>query len=337
MNRRRSAGFVGVCLLAVAIAVAALLTGARRAEEARQPTAATKLDKALDVAQVRSGPHIVFRSTAHGPTYGRLGVVPLSRPDGPRALLPQQCLRVYATATAGVCLDAKPGLLPGYRALFLDASLSTGREVPLIGIPSRARLSPDGTLAATTAFVEGHSYADGGFSTATVVYDSRSGRTFGNLEDFSVFRAGNRYRASDINVWGVTFVDRDRFYATVASGKATWLAEGSLSRRELRTLADGVECPSISPDGTKVVYKKRVSGEPVTWRLHVLDVASGRDAALAETRNVDDQAEWLDDRRVLYSLPRDSGDETDVWVVPADGSGRSRVLVPRAWSPAVIR
>lgn len=335
MSRRT--GFVAVCVLAIAVAVAALLTGARSADEARKPTSATRLDKALDAAVVRAGPNIVFRSTAHGPTYGRLGVVPLSKPDGPRALLPQQCLRVYATATAGVCLDAKPGLVPGYRAMFLDASLSTGREVPLIGLPSRARLSPDGTLAATTTFVEGHSYADGGFSTATVVYDSRSGRSVGNLEDFTVFRAAKRFQAADLNVWGVTFADRDRFYATVASGSKTWLAEGSLSRREMRMLVAGVECPSLSPDGSRVVYKKRTSGEPITWRLHVLDVASGRDIALAESRNVDDQAEWLDDNRVLYSLPRDEGDETDVWVVPADGSGRARVLVPRAWSPAVVR
>lgn len=87
-----------------------------------------------------------------------------------------------------------------------------------------------------------------------------------------------------------------RMACTGHSTPPGWLAEGSLSRRELRTLAGGVECPSISPDGTKVVYKKRASSEPITWRLHVLDVADGRDVALAETRNVDDQAEWLDDR-----------------------------------------
>jgi hypothetical protein len=52
---------------------------------------------------------------------------------------------------------------------------------------------------------------------------------------------------------------------------------------------------------------------------------------------VDDQVEWLDDDRVVYGLPRDESALTDVWVVPADGGGRPSVLVPRAWSPAVVR
>ena len=69
-----------------------------------------------------------------------------------------------------------------------------------------------------------------------------------------------------------------------------------------------------------MVYKKRV-GEPAAWRYHVLDLASGRETALAETRAVDDQAEWLDDSHVLYRVGE------DLWKVPADGS-RPRAAVP---------
>jgi hypothetical protein len=61
-----------------------------------------------------------------------------------------------------------------------------------------------------------------------------------------------------------------------------------------------------------------------TWRLHVLDLASGRETALAETRSVDDQVEWLDDERIMYGLAG------DVWVVPADGGGKPRVYIPDA-------
>jgi Tol biopolymer transport system component len=147
---------------------------------------------------------------------------------------------------------------------------------------------------------------------------------------------GRPYRARDLNVWGVTFAGADRFYATVGSRGQTWLVRGDLAARTLTGLDRGVECPSLSPDGTRVAYKRRPDPDRAAWRLHVLDLRTGRDVALAETRNVDDQAEWLDDGTVLYGLPR-SGSATDVWAVPADGRGAPRVFIPDAWSPAVVR
>ena len=49
--------------------------------------------------------------------------------------------------------------------------------------------------------------------------------------------------------------------------------------------------------------------------------------------------EWLDDDHIVYGLAREGDDAatTDVYVVPVDGSGAAEVLVPQAWSPAVIR
>jgi len=60
---------------------------------------------------------------------------------------------------------------------------------------------------------------------------------------------------------------------------------------------------------------------------------------LAETRSVDDQAEWLDDQRVLYGLPKgaDASMAADVWVVPSDGTGRPEVFLKDASSPTVVR
>ena len=46
--------------------------------------------------------------------------------------------------------------------------------------------------------------------------------------------------------------------------------------------------------------RRRASCGPVTWRLSVFDLASGRVIPLAERRNVDDQVEWLD----ASSVPR---------------------------------
>jgi hypothetical protein len=54
---------------------------------------------------------------------------------------------------------------------------------------------------------------------------------------------------------------------------------------------------------------------------------------------VDDQAAWLDDDTILYGLGRDddASPTTDVWAVPADGTGTPRLLIEKAWSPAVVR
>jgi hypothetical protein len=51
---------------------------------------------------------------------------------------------------------------------------------------------------------------------------------------------------------------------------------------------------------------------------------------LAETRSIDDQAAWLDDRTVAYGV--DSG----IWAVPADGSGSAKLLVQGGSSPAGV-
>ena len=54
---------------------------------------------------------------------------------------------------------------------------------------------------------------------------------------------------------------------------------------------EGVECPSLSPDGTRIAFKTRSDSGvgPITWRIAVLDLATSEVTELAETRNVDDQ------------------------------------------------
>ena len=73
--------------------------------------------------------------------------------------------------------------------------------------------------------------------------------------------------------------DGDTFYATLATAGKTHLIKGSLRNRRARTLRSNVECPSLSPDGTRVAYKKRVGTGDNPWRLHVLDLATMRDTA----------------------------------------------------------
>ena len=62
-------------------------------------------------------------------------------------------------------------------------------------------------------------------------------------------------------------------------------------------------------------------------------------AVVGYTRSVDGQVEWLDDRHVLYFLPRPGiqPEIDDVWSVPTSGAGSSMRLIPEASSPAVVR
>jgi hypothetical protein len=292
-----------------------------------------------DPAAVLAGPHVVFRSTALGTYYGQLTAATLDDPAGARANLGLNCERTYATKSAGVCLFAKRGIVQSYGISTLDGQLKPATTGELVGLPSRVRMSADSSLVATTTFVGGHSYAQAAFSTETIV--RRDGSSLGNLESFKSTVDGRPLRSVDRNFWGVTFAaDDDTFYATAASGSTTWLMRGSLKGKSMTSLRTNVECPSLSPDQTKVAYKKRVDASARgVWRLAVLDLSSGKESMLAESRSVDDQVEWLDDNRVLYGLSRPGSEATtsDVWVVPADGSGTPVVFIPEAFSPAVVR
>ncbi|WP_435059801.1 hypothetical protein [Streptomyces sp. bgisy060] len=267
---------------------------------------------------------------------GLLSTVSLADPAGPRTVTSMRCDRAYTAGGTTACLTPAEAL-SGPKLLVLDEHLETRRTVPLTGLPNRTRVSADGRMVAWTLFVGGDSYAGGGFSTRTGILDTRTGRVIASLEDFAVFREGRRYRAADINVWGVTFAaDDNRFYATLSSAGTRSLVEGDVAAGTLRTLADNVECPSLSPDGRRIAFKEAVDADPAKgWRVSVLDLATLRRTRLAETRSVDDQAAWLDGTTVAYALQRPDG-TNDVWTVPADGSGEPRLLVPGATSPAVL-
>lgn len=328
-------------LTALVLAAGALTVGytryvVRRDADLRSGPAAATADPASAAAlqQVLAGSYLAFRSTTPGPGYGRLAVVPLADPTATPVRSTLSCERVYAARSAAVCLTADRGVVTTYRARLLGSDLAVGREIPLPGLPSRARVAADGQQVAWTTFVAGDSYAAANFSTRTNIVDV-SGGTPVDVETYTVVKGGAPYRSPDINVWGVTFAGGGRFYATVGSQGQRWLVAGDQTRRELRVVAEGVECPSLSPDGTRVAYK-RATG-PGRWAVHVRELASGTDRRLAETRSVDDQVEWLDNSTVLYGLPRPGTGESDVWALPADGTGAPRVFLADAWSPAVVR
>jgi hypothetical protein len=305
-------------------AFAALLSGCALATAATIATAVRGGEPAASPVVVEPG-SVVFRSGE------RLAVARGS--GGRRTVTGLRCERVHHAAARGLCVTRGDGFAAGYEAVVLDGKLRAGREIGLAGIPSRARVSPDGRLGSVTMFVTGHSYAEtGAFSTQTTLLDLERGEPIADLEDFTVLRDGRHVASVDRNFWGVTFArDGDSFYATMATGGVPYLIEGSVKGRSARVVRAGVECPSLSPDGTRIAFKSRTDGGPAAWRPAVLDLTTRRVTRLAEPRGIDDQIEWLDDGTVAYGL------DGAVWRLRADGRGGPARLLAGASSPAAVR
>ncbi len=279
------------------------------------------------------GQRLLFRSTAAG-SFGRAATVARGNAAGPRTVSALDCNRLYAAAGAALCLRPD-GPLATYQLAVLDAHLAVKDTYPLVGVPNRARVSPSGHVLAWTVFVTGDSYNGGKFSTRVGMLNTATGQTVDTLETYAVTRDGRPYRSADLNFWGVTFVDDQRFYATMSTAGHRYLVFGDVGAQTVRTVAENVECPSLSPDRTRIVFKQARRGDPDRgWRLTVLDLATLRRTPLAETRSVDDQAAWYDGDTVMYAIRR--GRPADVWTVPADGGGAPDLLIPDAESPAAL-
>ena len=284
---------------------------------------------------------VLFRNTASGQGYGQAATVLLSAPGAGRTVGSPDCDRVYGTPDKVICLQSNRGLVTSFDAAVYDRNWNEVRNWALPGIPSRTRIDQTGTVAATTVFVTGHSYASTGFSTETVINPLDGGPGTGSLEDFALWVNGAEVSPADRNIWGVTFLpgQSDSFYATAAWNGRIWLVEGSISSRKLTAVHDGVECPSVSPDGKHIAFKKNMAGSVTPhWNIAVLDISTGTEVLLAETRNVDDQVEWLDNNTLLYGLARDgSPGDSDVWQLNINPDSGPSLFIEHAWSPSVVR
>jgi len=290
---------------------------------------------------IQSQPHLLFLHQ-EVPPYGQVTLAGLDPASPQMAQTALSCGRIHYAAGNGICLlyedmSAQDPLAPPrvWVKLF-GADFQPRHEFPVDGVLSRARVSPDGKYAAYTVFITGHSYEDVDMSTATVLLDTATGTSLGNLEEFEVWKDGQLYQAPEFNFWGVTFArDSNRFYATLRNAGTTYLVQGDIAARRLTVLKDTVECPSISPDGTRLAFKKRVGNQ---WQLTVLDLATMEEVTLAEKEGIDDQVEWLDNDHVLYQkADYDPPKWVSVFVVPADGSGEPELFMPNATSPVVVR
>ncbi|MFF8267639.1 hypothetical protein ACF059_09600 [Streptomyces sp. NPDC016562] len=270
------------------------------------------------------------------PATGR--VARQSGEQGPRVPGGPSCDRFHTAGEHALCLRKLPGVPARTEALVLDRHLREVRRVTVPGIPNRARVSASGQVLSWTTFTTGDSYATTAFSTRTAILDLRTGYLVKSIEQIPLTLDGARHHDSDVNYWGVTFArDDNRFYATVSTGGRTHLVEGDLRAWSAKALRENAECPSLSPDDTRVAFKKKVSDDPRSpWRLHVLDLATMREHPVAELQSVDDQAAWLDSATLGYALPGRDGRASDVWSVPADGTGAPRLVVAGGSSPANV-
>ena len=291
------------------------------------------------LAAVPSRPLLMFISLTPDDSFKRVVLAPLDAPDGARFVTTLQCDRVYYAGTRGLCLTAAADSkgAASYVARVFDDHFTPLQTMTLTGAPSRTRLSPDGRRAAFTVFDEGHSYADGVFSTRTTIVDTMAGSAIGELESWTVTRDGAPFKNKDFNFWGVTFApDGNTFYATLRTQGSAFLIEGDVDARQAKVLMQGAECPSLSPDRTRIAFKKRLGGSQGWWQLSILDLSTRAVRALSgDTESVDDQVEWLDDHNLIYFRP--NADGNILWRLPVDTGGPPQPFVREGFSPAVVR
>ncbi|MBS2539870.1 PD40 domain-containing protein [Catenulispora sp. NF23] len=281
---------------------------------------------------------LTYRSMVQGPDFGKVVELPTGAASNAVPMVSSvQCERSYTASGVLLCLQSEGNLISQPYAEVYNSSFKQIKKLAITGTPNRARLSADGRMAAWTTFVTGDSYTQPGASTRASILDLKTGAYVDSLENFNSYVDGKLYKAVDINIWGVTFTaDDNTFYATMGSNGNTWLMKGDFKAQTLTSLRENVECPSLSPDGTRLVFKKRVSDDiRHPWRFTVLNLATMQETPLAETRSVDDQAAWLDDNTVMYAVPHDDDPGSDLYAVPADGTGVPRLLAPNGMSPSV--
>lgn len=275
---------------------------------------------------------IAFINRAPGDDYEKVGIVTF---EGERIITQLRCSRIDLNADRGLCLTPPGDFVLSGHGLILDEKLVPTAKFD-VNDPSRAVVSPDGSIVGWTGFTAGHSYANfGEFSTITqlIAVDRQLAV---NLEtDFKTEIDGEPNDTPERNFWGVTFVDNEIFYATMQNADGTWIVEGSLSTSKIVDRFDNASCPEVSPDGQTIVAKEqRADG----FHLVAIDVATGTRRDLGETRPVDDQVEWLDDTSIVYAIANpDEGTAAqpafDVYVLDTSPGGTPQLLVPFADSP----
>lgn len=300
-------------------------------ERAKELAAAT--DSGLPEAGDASADNRLYAiNRSPGDTYG---VVTIIEPDGtvePFGPTDRRCDVLHRGGEVLACLSDDNG--KGTTVEVIDVETGeTIQSYTSLGLPSRMRVSDDDRWMAYTVFVEGHSYTTPGeFSTDPTIIDLEAG-SYQTVEAFTARDLnGKVINAVDRNYWGMSFVDGGDglFYAALQSNGVTYIIEGDANTRTAQVILEGYGCPSPSPDGKRLIVRDEHTLE---FLLH--DLETGETTPLPETRLSDDQAEWIDNSTIVYSLPADNPGSAaqpamDVWSLNVDGG--EPVMIARAAS-----
>ena len=256
----------------------------------------------------RPAPYLLFRSHCARPHRTAASRYEQLDANGRRAALRHAAaLRARARAPPGrgICLEAKRGALTTLsRTPVRPRNCGTLHSSRWPARRAAPGCRPTAGWRATTVFVSGHSYSAPGFTTRTSIVDVASGQLRGRRpRDVHGPARRPAVQGGRLQLLGRHLHARRRSASTPrCRPAASYSWSRATSRRDACALIhDDVECPSLSPDGTRIAFKRRVASAAkgrFVWRLPCSNWRRGRETALAtETRSVDDQVEWLDDAR----------------------------------------
>ncbi len=208
---------------------------------------------------------------------------------------------------------------------------------------SRARMSSDGLFAASTVFTKGDSYMPGmtaQISTRAHIYSVASKTPVPDLERWAIFNKGQPLMPMGLNVWGVTFDPKNSalFYATVMAQNNIYLVKGNVNSRNMEVIAADIECPSFSPDGTRLAFKQRktLGG----WNAAVYTIQTGKITVFEAPYSVDDQIEWLDNQTLVFEKKTITAASATVDLMVRDAQNPTlpaRLWLANAGSPTFVR
>lgn len=329
---RRATSVFGLAAASLVVSIGAALAGMLSASSERRPAHAYRLATAV---KPLAAPFLMFETLGPPRAHGRVAMMPATA-DGTRHLTTLRCSRLSYAGGRGLCLteEERDGAVTNVAYVF-DRTFTRGARLELPGVPTRVRVAPAGDIAAVTTYAEEESPEGERLAIESLLIDLRTARAIADLREFHI-DVPDGALAGPFDFASVAFDrDSDRFFATLSTPSARYVVVGSVRARRLRPIAPDVASEALSPDGTKLIVKRRI-GDREFWELGVLELSSLAARPVDQGgRTVDDQVEWLDDRHLLYHDASDAG--TSIWVVAADGQSPPRVLVPEAFSPSVVR